>query len=114
MFVLIKLVILEEHIQPMEIECQYGARDELVMTQGKRYPEKGEEALKSRKENPYAALYTGKSLSEVGRLQLAIKLQGFTQRPESAATNRPERKAFCLPMRVKGAGTPPRHSSLWF
>ena len=38
----------------------------------KRYLEDGEEALEPKNGNPYAALHTSKSLSEVDRLRLII------------------------------------------
>ena len=41
----------------------------------KRYLEDGEEGLEPKNGNPYAALYTSKSLSEVDRLRLIIAKQ---------------------------------------
>lgn len=47
----------------------------LVSAWVKRYLEDGEEALEPKNGNPYAALHTSKSLSEVDRLRLIIAKQ---------------------------------------
>ena len=66
---------LDEHIPIKEIERKYGVRSSLVSTWVKRYLEDGEEALEPKNGNPYAALHTSKSLSEVERLRLIIAKQ---------------------------------------
>ena len=66
---------LEAHMSQGEIERTYGVRKNLVGSWVKRYLEEGEEALEPRKGNPYAALHTSKSLSEVERLRLIVAKQ---------------------------------------
>ena len=66
---------LDEHIAIREIERRYGVRNSLVSAWVKRYLEDGEEALEPKNGNPYAALHTSKSLSEVERLRLIIAKQ---------------------------------------
>ena len=66
---------MDEHISIMEIERKYGVRHTLVSAWMKRYLEEGEEALEPKNGNPYAALHTSKSLSEVERLRLIIAKQ---------------------------------------
>lgn len=66
---------LDEHVSVMEIERKYGVRHNLVSAWVKRYLEDGEEALEPKNGNPYAALHTSKSLSEVDRLRLIIARQ---------------------------------------
>ena len=63
---------LEEHMSVCEIEKKYGIRNGLVCTWVKKYLEEGEEALEPHKGNPYVALNTSKSLSEVERLRLMV------------------------------------------
>lgn len=66
---------LEKHMSLMEIERQYGVRNSLVSEWVRRYLAEGEEGLEPRNGNPYAALHTSKSLSEVERLRLIIAKQ---------------------------------------
>ena len=66
---------LEEHMSIREIERQYSAEHSLVSRWVENYLTEGEDALVSRKGNPYAALYTSKSLSEVERLRLIVAKQ---------------------------------------
>ena len=66
---------LDEHMSLMEIEREYHVSNGLVSTWVKRYLEEGEEALEARNGNPYAALHTSKSLSEVERLRLIVAKQ---------------------------------------
>lgn len=66
---------LEEHKSLLQIEREYSVRNGLVSAWVKKYLEEGEEALEPRKGNPYAALYTSKSLSEVERLRLIVAKQ---------------------------------------
>ncbi len=66
---------LDEHISAMEIERKYGVGHGLVLAWVKRYLEEGEDSLEPKNGNPYAALYTSKSLSEVERLRLIIAKQ---------------------------------------
>ena len=66
---------LEEHLSVREIERRYGVRNSLVSAWVKRYLEEGEDALEPKNGNPYAALHTSKTLSEVDRLRLIIAKQ---------------------------------------
>ena len=66
---------LEEHISTEKIEKEYGVNNSLVSAWVKKYLEEGEEALEPHNGNPYAALYTSKSLSEVERLRLIVAKQ---------------------------------------
>ena len=66
---------LEEHKSAREIREEYSVSESLVSAWVKKYLEEGVEALEARKGNPYAALHTSKSLSEVERLQLLVAKQ---------------------------------------
>ena len=66
---------LEEHKSLLQIEREYSVRNSLVSAWVKKYLEEGEEALIPRKGNPYAALTSSKSLSEVDRLRLIVAKQ---------------------------------------
>ena len=66
---------LEEHMSIREIERQYSVEHSLVSRWVENYLTEGEDALVSRKGNPYAALYTSKTLSEVERLRLIVAKQ---------------------------------------
>lgn len=66
---------LDEHMSLTQIEREYHVSNGLVSTWVKRYLEEGEEALEPRNGNPYAALHTSKSLSEVERLRLIVAKQ---------------------------------------
>lgn len=66
---------LEEHMSLMEIERAYGASNKLVSRWVKEYLEDGEAALEAHSGNPYAALTTSKSLTEVERLRLLVAKQ---------------------------------------
>lgn len=65
---------LDEHLSVMEIERRHGVRNSLVSAWVKRYLEE-EDALEPKNGNPYAALHTSKTLSEVDRLRLIIAKQ---------------------------------------
>ena len=73
----LKLVLLHlnEKVSLMQIEKEYSVSNGLVSTLVKKYLNGGEEALVSRSGNPYAALHTSKSLSEVERLRLIVAKQ---------------------------------------
>ena len=73
----LKLVLLHlnEKVSLMQIEKEYSVSNGLVSTWVKKYLNGGEEALVSRNGNPYAALHTSKSLSEVERLRLIVAKQ---------------------------------------
>ena len=73
----LKLVLLHlnEKVSLMQIEKEYSVSNGLVSTWVKKYLNGGEEALVSRRGNPYAALHTSKSLSEVERLRLIVAKQ---------------------------------------
>ena len=66
---------LDEHMSIMQIEAKYGINNRLVSAWTKKYLEEGEEALEPHNGNPYADLYTSKSLSEVERLRLLVAKQ---------------------------------------
>lgn len=66
---------LDEHLSINEIERKYRIRHTLISEWVKRYKEEGEEALEPHNGNPYAALHTSKSLSEVERLRLLVAKQ---------------------------------------
>lgn len=66
---------LDEHLSIQEIERKYGVGHSLVSAWVKQYLEDGEESLEPKNGNPYAALHTSKSLSEVDRLRLIIAKQ---------------------------------------
>ena len=73
----LKLVLLHlnEKVSLMQIEKEYSVSTGLVSTWVKKYLNGGEDALVSRSGNPYAALHTSKSLSEVERLRLIVAKQ---------------------------------------
>ena len=71
---LVKLHI-EEHKSIGEIEREYSVDRSLVSVWVKKYLSEGEIALEPRNGNPYAALHTSKSLSEVERLRLIVAKQ---------------------------------------
>ena len=66
---------LDEHKSVMQIERETGIQNTLVCAWVKKYLEDGEEALEPHNGNPYAALHTSKSLSEVERLRLIVAKQ---------------------------------------
>ena len=66
---------LEEHESIEKIGKEYGISTGLISAWVKKYLEEGEEALEPRNGNPYAALHTSKSLSEVERLRLIVAKQ---------------------------------------
>lgn len=66
---------LEDHISVKQIEKDYGIGSALVSSWVKRYLQDGEDALEPHNGNPYAALHTSKSLSEVERLRLIVAKQ---------------------------------------
>ena len=53
----------------------YSISNSLVCAWVKKYITEGEDALEPRNGNPYAALHTSKSLSEVERLRLIVAKQ---------------------------------------
>ena len=66
---------LEEHQSIRKIEKEFGVRRCLVSDWVKKYLEEGEDALEPHNGNPYSALHTSKSLSEVERLRLIVAKQ---------------------------------------
>ena len=66
---------LDEHKSIRQIERETSIRSSLVSTWVKRYLEEGEEALEPHNGNPYSALHTSKTLSEVERLRLIVAKQ---------------------------------------
>ena len=63
---------LEEHQSIRKIEKDCGVNHSLVSRWVKTYLEEGEDALEPHNGNPYAALHTSKSLSEVEHLRLMV------------------------------------------
>ena len=63
---------LDGHISIREIEKEYGIEHSLVSHWVKIYLEDGKDALEPHNGNPYAALHSSKSLSEVERLRLMV------------------------------------------
>ena len=66
---------LDEHMSTGEIEKKFGIDHSMVSAWTKKYLEEGAETLEPHKGNPYAALHTSKSLSEVERLRLIVAKQ---------------------------------------
>lgn len=66
---------LDERVPIMQIEKEYGIKNSLISEWCRRYIDDGEEALEPRHGNPYAALATSKSLSELDRLRLLVAKQ---------------------------------------
>lgn len=66
---------IEEHMRLNQIKEEYGIGPALVAAWVKTYLEDGEDALEPRNGNPYAALTTSKSLTEVERLRLMVAKQ---------------------------------------
>ena len=63
---------LDEHVSILGIEKEYGVDHRLVSRWTREYLEEGEDALEPHNGNPYSALHTSKSLSEVERLRLMV------------------------------------------
>ena len=63
---------LDEHMSVREIEKEHGVGNGLVCAWVKKYLEEGEDALEPHNGNPYSALHTSKSLSEIERLRLMV------------------------------------------
>ena len=63
---------LDKHVSIEQIEKKYNVSHSLVSHWVKIYLEDGEDALEPHNGNPYAALHTSKSLSEVERLRLMV------------------------------------------
>ena len=63
---------LDEHKSLRQLEKEHGIGSGLIGAWVKKYLEEGEDALEPHKGNPYAALHTSKSLSEVERLRLMV------------------------------------------
>ena len=66
---------LEEHISLKELERKYKIGSGTIARWVRQYLEDGEERLEPHNGNPYAALHTSKSLSEIERLRLIIAKQ---------------------------------------
>ena len=63
---------LDEHESIEQIEKEHNVSHSLVSHCVKTYLEEGEDALEPHNGNPYSALHTSKSLSEVERLRLMV------------------------------------------
>ena len=66
---------LEEHMSMSQVAKEEGISSGMLSQWISKYLEGGEEALKSRQGNPYAALSTSKNLSEEERLRLIVAKQ---------------------------------------
>ena len=66
---------LDEHISINQLEKEHRIQHSLISAWLKKYLEEGEDALEPHNGNPYAALHTSKSLSEVERLRLIVAKQ---------------------------------------
>ena len=66
---------LEDHRSLKEIEREFGIDNSMLSRWVKLCLSEGENALEPRNGNPYAALHTSKSLSEVERLRLIVAKQ---------------------------------------
>ena len=67
----------EEHVSIRELEKQEGANNALISAWIQKYAIEGEDGLrpKPRKGNPYSALHTSKSLTELEELRLRVVKQ---------------------------------------
>ncbi|HEX2938156.1 MAG TPA: helix-turn-helix domain-containing protein [Ruminiclostridium sp.] len=67
----------EDHVSVRQLSKEEGATDGMICRWVQEYEEAGEEGLQPRKRtgNPYAALSTSKSLTEIERLQLLVAKQ---------------------------------------
>ncbi len=63
---------LDEHISIREIEKEHKVSHSMVSRWMRIYLEEGEDALEPHNGNPYSALHTSKSLSEIERLRLMV------------------------------------------
>ena len=65
---------LDEHISLKTLEAEYQADHSMISKWVKKYIAEGESSFEPKKRpgNPYAALHTSKSLSEVERLRLMV------------------------------------------
>ena len=66
---------LEEHLSMSQVAKEEGISSGMLSQWISKYLEGGEEALKSRQGNPYAALSTSNNLSEEERLRLIVAKQ---------------------------------------
>ena len=66
---------LDDHESIRQLEKEYDISHSLISAWVKKYLEEGEEVLEPHNGNPYAALHTSKSLSEVERLRLIVAKQ---------------------------------------
>lgn len=66
---------LEEHLSMSQVAKEEGISSGMLSQWISKYLEGGEEALKSRQGNPYAALSTSKNLGEEERLRLIVAKQ---------------------------------------
>jgi transposase len=67
----------EEHISVRQLAKEEGLSDSMICRWTREYEAMGEEGLRPKKRtgNPYAALNTSKSLTEVERLRLLVMKQ---------------------------------------
>jgi transposase-like protein len=67
----------EEHVSVRQLAREEGTSHSMICHWVRQYQEDGEEGLQSRKRkgNPYAALTTSKSITEIERLRLLVVKQ---------------------------------------
>jgi len=66
---------LEEHASMETVATEFGISSGMLSNWVRTYQEEGEDALERKSGNPYAALHTSKSLSEIERLRLTVAKQ---------------------------------------
>lgn len=66
---------LSDHVSMRSVAKEFGISSGMLSNWIRVYLDEGEEALNRRPGNPYAALHTSKSMSEVERLKLIVAKQ---------------------------------------
>ena len=64
-----------DHISMIDVSKEFGISSGMLSNWIRIYQEDGEDALERKQGNPYAALHTSKSLSEIERLRLTVAKQ---------------------------------------
>ena len=66
----------EDHISSKQLAKEESTTDGMICRWVREYEENGEDGLRSKRQgNPYAALHTSKSLTEIERLRLLVAKQ---------------------------------------